>query len=469
MKRFACVMITTLAIGSILTACSEEKEETKVETNSQLDISNSLKKDGSGVDTYTISGMKLLGKGNIEYYLKISDGQNPVTTDTQTIEIEPSDVKVSGLNLTEGSVLNGKVSVKSYGTNDKLMIGSQDVTTQTTPALLSDAYFVFEADKVDNYFQNAVTMGDEVLDIYNYRITQYTTLSVPIVASKIQKGEKTTLSLRAGTKMSPFDEASTENRDDFIIRNVRLVLEDGTIIYDPNYSDTEEELVVGNGTSATKVYDFGFDIPEEFFRSKAYELDTTQLEDGTYTVSSGTETVEVTIDNTAPTVTSTIEDGKEYKGKFTIAAEVMDDSTVSEVKVTLDGEAISLPYDTSSAKLKPGEHTLSIETTDIVGNTSIKTIVFSTTTEMPNAPEIVSPVEGSTLEDTDADLKVKVTDPTADKMKVQLYEGFKYLPKDDNITTYANTSLTEPPKQVISDNDQIITEEEKISERDVNI
>jgi|tagenome__1003787_1003787.scaffolds.fasta_scaffold20987874_7 hypothetical protein len=407
MKKFACVMITTLAIGSVLTACSEEKEETKVETNSELDISNSLKKDGSGVYTYTISGTELLGKGNIEYYLKISDGQNPVTTDTQTIEIESSDVKVSGLNLTEGSVLNGKASVKSYGTNDKLMIGSQDVTAQTTPALLSDAYFVFEADKVDNYFQNAVTMGDEVLDIYNYRITQYTTLSVPIVASKIQKGEKTTLSIRAGTKMSPFDEASTENRDDFIIRNVRLVLEDGTIIYDPNYSDAEEELVVSNGTSATKVYDFGFDIPEEFFRSKAYELDTAQLEDGTYTVSSGTETVE---------------DGKEYKGKFTIAAEMIDDSTVSEVKVTLDGEAISLPYDTSSAKLKPGEHTLSIETTDIVGNTSIKTIVFSTTTEMPNAPEILSPAEGSTLEDTDVDLKVKVTDPTADKMKVQLME-----------------------------------------------
>lgn len=83
-----------------------------------------------------------------------------------------------------------------------------------------------------------------------------------------------------------------------------------------------------------------------------------------------------------------------------------------------------------------------------------------------NAPEILSPVEGSTFEDTDVDLKVKVTDPTADKMKVQLYEGFKYLQKDDNITTYANTSLTEPPKQVISDNDQIITEEEKISETD---
>ena len=96
--------------------------------------------------------MELLGKENIEYYLKISDGQHPVTTDTQTIEIEPSDVKTSGLNLTEGSVLNGKVSVKSYGTNDKLMINSKDVTAQTTPVLPSDAYFVFEANKVDNYF-----------------------------------------------------------------------------------------------------------------------------------------------------------------------------------------------------------------------------------------------------------------------------------------------------------------------------
>ena len=85
---------------------------------------------------------------------------------------------------------------------------------------------------------------------------------------------------------------------------------------------------------------------------------------------------------------------------------------------------------------------------------------------MPNAPEILSPVDGAILEGTKADLKVKVTDPTDDKMKVQFYEGFKYLPKDDNIKAYANTSFTEPPKQVTSDSDQIIIEEEKISETD---
>ena len=529
MKRFVCVMITTIAIGSVLMACSEEREGTRVESNSELDRMNEekeriekktliydesviggyylitvntkfqdltvqytinddesiktaqlfykyegeteyksvfLKNDSRGVYTYSISGMEQLGKENIEFYLKISDGQHLVTTDTQTIEIQPPSVKTSGLNLTKGSVLSGKVSVKSYGTNDKLMINSKDVTAQTTSVLPSDLYFVFEANNVDNYFLNAVTMGDEVLDIFNYRITRYKTLSVRIDASKIQKGKTTTLSLRAGTKMSPFDETSTENRDDFTIRNARLVLEDGTTINDLNYSDSEKELAVGDDVGATKVYDFGFDIPEKFFNAKAYELDTTELEDGAYTVSSGTETVKVTIDNTAPIVTPTIEYGKEYKGNFTIAAKVIDDSAVREVKVKLDGEAISLPYDTSSAKLKSGEHILSIETTDIAGNTSIKTIGFSTTTEMPNAPEILSPVDGSTLEGTDVDLKVKVTDPTADKMKVQLYEGYKYLPKDDNITTYANTSFTEPPKQVTSDSDQIITEEEKISETD---
>ena len=310
MKRFACVIITILALGSVLTACSEEKEETKVETYSELDIINEdneqdeevinnekkermdrlekeiliygesikgsyylitvntkfpdlniqytikvdkpiktaqffykyegeteyksifLKDDSSDVYTYKIPGMEMAGKKNIEYYLKISDGQQPVTTDTQTIEIEPSDVKTSGLNLTEGSVLSGKVSVKSYGKNDKLMINSKDVTAQTTPVLPRDAYFVVEANKVDNFFKNAVTMGDKVLAIYDYRITQYKTLSVPISASKIQKGKTTTLSFHAGTKMSPFDEASTENRDDFTIRNVRLVINDGTIIYD---------------------------------------------------------------------------------------------------------------------------------------------------------------------------------------------------------------------------------------------
>ncbi len=143
-----------------------------------------------------------------------------------------------------------------------------------------------------------------------------------------------------------------------------------------------------------------------------------------------------------------------------------DTSTVSEVKATLDGEAITLPYDIGSAKLKSGEHTLSIETKDTTGNTSVKTVVFSTTTEMPNAPEILSLADGAILEGTKADLKVKVTDPTDDNMKVQFYEGFKYLPKGDNIKAYANTSFTEPPKQVTSDSDQIIIEEEKISETD---
>ena len=544
MKRFTRVIITILALGSVLTACSKEKEETKVETYSELDIINEdneqdeevinnekkermdrlekeiliygesikgsyywitvntkfpdlniqytikvdkpiktaqffykyegeteyksifLKDDSSDVYTYKIPGMEMAGKKNIEYYLKISDGQQPVTTDTQIIEIEPSDVKTSGLNLTEGSVLSGKVSVKSYGKNDKLMINLKDVTAQTTPVLPRDAYFVVEANKVDNFFKNAVTMGDKVLAIYDYRITQYKTLSVPISASKIQKGKTTTLSFHAGTKMSPFDEASTENRDDFTIRNVRLVINDGTIIYDSNYLGAEKELAVGDDRGSTKVYDFVFDIPDQYFSANEYEWDTTQLDDGTYTISTGKESIQVKIDNTAPTVTPTIQEGKEYKGKFTIDAEVTDTTTVSQIKATLDGEAITLPYEISSGMLNSGEHTLSIETQDNAGNTSVKTVVFSTTTEMPNAPEILSPVDGAVLEGTKADIKVKVTDPTDDHMKVQFYEGFKYLPKDDNIKAYANTSFTEPPKQVTSDSDQIIMEEEKISETD---
>ena len=45
------------------------------------------------------------------------------------------------------------------------------------------------------------------------------------------------------------------------------------------------------------------------------------------------EEVSVTVitDNTVPSITATIEDGKQYKGKFTIDAEIKDANEITEV------------------------------------------------------------------------------------------------------------------------------------------
>ena len=82
-------------------------------------------------------------------------------------------------------------------------------------------------------------MGDEILHIFDDTINEYTTLTVPIQANRLEQGENT-ISIRSGNKVSPFDEGSPENRDDFNVKNVRLVLTDGTTIYDPNYTNINQ-------------------------------------------------------------------------------------------------------------------------------------------------------------------------------------------------------------------------------------
>jgi hypothetical protein len=428
---------------------------------------------------HTVYLPEIIGKEYVEYYLLVSDGPNTIQTEKTTVKIIGDDQETGlRMNLKDETILSKDAIITASSSPEAyeditLQIDGADVTANTYRTLEKPAYFAFEVKKTNLFFKNGVTMGDEVLHIFDDTINSYVTMSIPIQPEQIEYDGDTVISIRSGTKVSPFDTNSEENRDDFYIKNIRLVLSDGTVIYDPDFSNKEKELTVGDGGTATPTYNFSFSVPIEKFISKAYKWDTTAAEEGQHTVAAneGTSKVSstVTVDNSAPEIVASVEEGKDYKGSFTIDADIEDRySGVAESKALLDGQEISLPLETSSALLSPGAHTLEITAVDTVGNTGKKTVGFTVVEEQPYEPKVLAPEQEATGVSKNAKLSVEVTDPTNDQLQVEFFEGFNYKPTDAEIKVTAHASDTEPPLEVISPDETTLTEAElqKIDEKD---
>lgn len=267
------------------------------------------------------------------------------------------------LNLKDGDLLSGTKTVKGTaktGGPDSVTfeIDGKPVTEGTSAALEHDAYFVFDVKNVDYYFKNAITMGPEELKdetiLYTFLdpITSYQTLSFPIEGGRLQPGGDNVIYIRAGSKSGPFDDRAEENKDDFEIKNVRLVLADGTEITDPAYAERDKEIKMGDSAGKNESIGFRFELPESLFASKAFMWDTTGAADGEHTVKAVSgelaASAKVTVDNTPPNIAASVEDGKMYRGKFTIRAEASDAlAGVEKLETALDGKAVQLPLETS--------------------------------------------------------------------------------------------------------------------------
>ncbi|WP_200416006.1 lamin tail domain-containing protein [Virgibacillus salexigens] len=408
---------------------------------------------------------ELIGKQTLEYYFVASDGRNQLTAPANYIEIEnPFSQEGLRLNLEDNQLLSGEKVIKAtadtYNNETQLFIDDRQIT-DTFEAMETEAYFAFDVKETNIYFKNGVTMGDEILEVFDDTYTDFTTLTVPVSAERLQQGENT-ISIRAGNKVSPFDETSEENRDDFMIKNIRLVLTDGTTIYDPAYSDPSKAYSIGDSPRKDAIYDFNFNLEEEQFTSTAYVFDTTSVEDGKHEVKTSyqdkTITTAIITDNTSPTLIPSINEGKTYKGEFTIDAEAKDaTSEVTSITATLDGEYISLPYETSSALLKPGSHELVYQATDKANNVAKKKVSFSVTEEHPLMPDWLS----DNAHTTSANLSVTVKDPTNDIMDVNFHEAFQYTAEDENITISQNAVSTEPPIGYLPDGEDRLTKEQR--------
>ena len=418
---------------------------------------------------YTVYSPDLIAKKSIEYYYVVSDGKNEIKSDTYKVNLtsdrNPDRLR---LNVNNEEFLSGEKAIKASSddaTAEKvnLLIDEKEIVENTYRSLESESYFAFEVSGVNTFFQNGVTMGDEILRIVDDGIPQWKTITVPIEPDRLKEGSNV-FTMRSGDKATPFPTGNGENRDDYSLRNVRLVLADGTVIQDPQYKDAEKVIAMNDANAAV---DFTLNIPAEKMLSKTYKWDTTKVADGDYTILAKDAvnpdaTAVVKVDNTAPVIETNMEKNKEYKGAFTIEATVTDAlAGLETTEIKLDDEVIAVPYETSSAKLTPGSHTLTISAQDKIGNRSELKVPFSVVDELPVKPELTSPKVGAADENKVAHLKVKVTDPTQDDLKVSFYKGFQYnAAKVDQMKVFKNAADTEPPKESIPAGETALVSEE---------
>lgn len=426
-------------------------------TNKESEFRKEYIREKDGSYNYTIYYPELIGAKYLEYYIQVSDGNNTVKTEVYKAEVEQTEKDDTRVNIEDNQFISNDFTIKAsddkYTPEDlEINIDGKKVT-DTYKAIEDTAYFAFDVNKTNIFFQNAVCIGDEILEIMDDTINGYITMTVPIDASRMKLGEALNVDIRSGTKVSPFDEESTENRDDFYVKNVRLILEDGTVIRDDVYGDESKQISVGDGANAQTVVSFNFNIAEEKFNSLATDMDTTAINDGKHKIEVVTPDTtiakEFVVDNTAPEIKTNIEEGKKYKGEFTIEATSSDAlSGVSTIKATLNGDEIKLPYTTSSATLSAGTHILEVTSVDNQGNKAVKEINFIIGEEHP----------GITVENDLVNNKTYITivDEDGDKTDLDIYGGYKYSGTQLNVVS--NAVDVEPPKEVSPEGETAITD-----------
>ncbi|MFD2707005.1 lamin tail domain-containing protein [Salibacterium lacus] len=417
----------------------------------------------------TIYAPELISNDTLEYYFKASDGTNQTESDPHTITIHNErDESALRFNVNDNAILSGtkvlKGTSEGSGPDDlSFFIDDQEWNGETFRTVEDTAYLAFEVSGINTYFQNAVTMDGEVIHIFDDWMAQWTTITVPVDPELLSTGDNT-FTLRAGNKATPFEGNPGENRDDFDMRDVRLIMADGTILKDSTYHNPDEILDMGDDGTDRIAEDFTFTISGAQTHSKGFNWDTTQVTDGAHSVKvqDGTNELETSIrvDNTAPAISTNIERGKEYKGGFTIDPSITDSiAGVETSTVMLDEEIISLPYETSSGELAAGEHELTITAEDAAGNKTTENIPFSTADEHPTEPENVAPQMDETL-DGDPILKVNVSDPMGDELNVGFYQGFHYNPGDAaHVKSFHHASETEPPQEAAPKNEESFSDE----------
>lgn len=412
---------------------------------------------------------------------------NQLTVIEESIGTVPQEV---GLSLSNGEMVSGNVGFYAYGesANDNMVISFDGQELEAKPALPGKATLGFQANGIDYIYQASASAKNPAGE------REYFTRILPSYVSGAWYTydmspdyfiSDSIVSIHSGGENVPYDldvheeHFNKTNFDDFEVINVHLVLPDGTTIKPENvrsYLGNLQQTVLpyrenvyyalGDGSAPTNTNlnkpmksDFIFTIPKEKLTAKYSEIDTTAFADGTYELNlnrnnATADTAEITIDNTDPVIDgisysagSMITDSDKLKGDLFFDVKASDNLTgISKVEATLDGEAVSFPYETSSKDLAPGDHELHVNVYDGAGNMSSYSVAFTIDTEIPEQPEDVGPPNFEDELSEDVTLKAKVTDPSGDKMDVAFYQGSKYdFARGDGIEGFANIADREPP------------------------
>ena len=404
----------------------------------------------------SINNIDLLNKKGFTYYFEASDGWNTVRTEEKTI-LNTDASNSTSFNVKEGTVLTDTQQIITYG--NQLFIDGVDVTSNSIPSINGYGKLAFEATDTDVFFKNAVAVGEHVIGVFNEgtysNVVDYV---YDIDASMFDLDTMTiTVEFHAGNKANPL-EHNIENNDDFVIRNIRLVLPNGRTLTPESYQakkglgavehanmdDVEKmdlniptqstNISMGDGTSKYEIVYANFKLGTSDFEAIRYMWDTTQAADGTHSLANETTTISLLVDNTAPKITTNIEDQAVYK-KETIRVNATDElSSEVDTTVTLDGKMIEVPYEFRALDMKPGEHELAIVAKDNVGNQATKKINFITKKESADIIGDPSPANGTNVT-TSPVLSVVAKDESNDDMVVTFKDGARYQLGDSNITS----------------------------------
>ncbi|WP_304272172.1 metallophosphoesterase, partial [Pseudoglutamicibacter cumminsii] len=422
----------------------------------ELSLSNNANKEpqvhnlttnGDGTYTFTIPQADLVGKRYFEYTVTATDGTNETTTEKVRVPLDGVNTDPLRLNVEDGQFVRGTVpiSVASDNPGEKLGLCVNDTDlTETHASLEKEPVFAFETSQTDTFFRNGVLVDGEILNIFDEgTYSEWATISTDIPLNHVTAGKPLQVDIAAGTKAAPGPDPN-ENNDDFVVRNVRLVLPDGRTLRAPGWDDPAKIIQMGDSSGKVEVLEALFTIPEDAYNAQAAQWDSTTVEDGEHTVcgtDANGERVErtVKVDNTAPAITTSVKDGEEKRGAFTIDFEATDaGSGLDSIEATLDGEKIETGTELSSVTMPAGTHTLEITAKDKIGNVSKRTLTFTTPVEQPNGA--ISNRAGAVLSIcTPGSLSARVSDPSGDPLTVSFREGHTVSLENETLTAVSGT------------------------------
>lgn len=431
-----------------------------------------------------VKAVDLHGKAWLDYTFTVRDGTNTTSLGPVRMTLSTATTDPLRLNATEGQYLRGttRIGASSDLGTDGLTLTSDDAPVVTArPALESPPVLALDVTQTDTFFQNGVVLGSgkqlpatgdsipaNVLTIFEqgtYAATDTITAAVPVEA--MTTGTGLTVSIVAGTKAWPRPDAS-ENNDDYAFSNVRLVLPDGRTLRPTTCATALEPAAVagtapttvncpasstvtpiGDGSNTPVYYDLTFTIPDDAFNTLAYSWDTTIAADGAHSVgaAAGGQSIsrQVILDNTAPVIETGLAAGQ-LRGNFTIDATASDPqagqhngSGLDSLTATLDGSTIALPYASSSATIKAGEHTVTFTAKDSLGNTATKSVAFTTPNETPQV-SLKTPADNASVPGTEANLAATATDSQGSPLQVTIKKGYSLTTSDAAVAAAAGTT-----------------------------
>ncbi len=432
----------------------------QVEVSTDLDatVTHDVMVDELGMYGMDLGRADTVGRSELTYRFIASDGFSTVegpehtlrdaaTTSAlriggghagQPIEDMLAEVTPARLTRDDGDDLAGAALMvaggDSYPASHELSIDGEPV--EGSAELEHEPIFAFEATLTDPYFRNGVVMDGDILTIFDegfFGDTRTVEASLPL--DRVNPGEDVKVRIYSGTKAAPAIDPDEVN-DDFVARNLRLALPDGRVLRPVNITDPSEWIDIGDNKGASDFFEATFRVPDDAFTALAFAWDTTTVADGehTFAASNGPQSaaLRVNVDNTGPTVASTVESGSEVRGDVTLDADVQDQGAgVESVTATLDGATVRLPYELSSLTTEPGDHHAVITATDRIGNTTELPIDYSIPAEKPTVAS-AWPNDGRTVGGSTTVAAV-IDDASGDDLDVTIARG-QALALGDDVT-----------------------------------